>query len=95
LLKTIKTNLQSAFNLKTIFLRVLPRVKQTRASIKILIGIGKQGRRIVVNQSWSVLQPFLLCVNQNNGVNDTCLINKRALRSNLTRVLIAIRGLSS
>jgi len=49
---------QLPFNLKTIFSRVLSRVKQTIASIKLLIGIGKQGRRTVDNQSRSVLQPF-------------------------------------
>ena len=45
---------QSPFNLKTIF----SQVKQTIASIKILIDFGKQGRRTVDNQSLSVLQPF-------------------------------------
>jgi len=49
---------QSPFTLKTIFSRVLSRVKQTIASIKLLIDIGKQGRRTVDNQSRSVLQPF-------------------------------------
>ena len=49
---------QSPFNLKTVFLRVLSRVKQTIASIKLLIGICKQSRRTVDNQSRSVLQPF-------------------------------------
>ena len=52
---------QSPFYLKTI-LRVLFRVKQTIACIKILIGIGKQGRRTVDNQSRSVLQPFYYVV---------------------------------
>ena len=64
--------------------------------MKLLIGIGKQGRRTVDNQSRSVLQPFInQFVNQNNGVNDTCQINKRALCTSMTRVLIAIHGLSS
>jgi len=55
LLKTIKTNLSL---ISKQFLGVLSRVKQTIASIKILIGIGKQGRQTVDNQSRSVLQPF-------------------------------------
>ena len=49
---------QSPFDLKTMFLRVLSKVKQTIASIKLLIGIGKQGRKTVDNQSLSVFQPF-------------------------------------
>ena len=48
----------SPLYLKTIFSQVLSRVKQTIASIKLLIGIGKQGRQTIDNQSWSVLQPF-------------------------------------
>ena len=89
---------QSPFNLKTLFSRVLSRMKQTIASIKLLIGIGKQGRRTVDNQSRYVL-PLYRFINQfvyqNNGVNDTCQINKRALCTSMTHVLIAIRGLSS
>jgi len=46
---------QSPFNLKTIFSRVLSRVKQTIASIKLLIDLGRQ---TVDNQSRSVLPPF-------------------------------------
>jgi len=53
---------QSPFNLKTIFLRVLSRVKQTIASIKLLIDICKQGRQTIDNQSWSVLQQFYYVV---------------------------------
>ena len=50
---------QSPFYLKTIFSRVLSRAKkQTIASIKLLIDLGKQGRQTVDNQSRSVLQPF-------------------------------------
>jgi len=64
--------------------------------MKLLTGIGKQGRQTVDNQSRSVLQPFInQFVNQNNGVNDTCQINKRTLCTSMTRVLMAIRGLSS
>jgi len=55
LLKTIKTNLPLILKY---FFRILSRVKQTIASIKLLIDIGKQGRRTVDNQSRSVLQPF-------------------------------------
>jgi len=47
--KNLKTH-----NLKTIFLRVLSQVKQTITSIKLLIGIGKQGRRTDNNQCRSV-----------------------------------------
>jgi len=43
---------------KTIFSRVPSRLKQTIASIQLLIGIGKPGRLTVDNQSQSVLQPF-------------------------------------
>jgi len=49
---------RSPNNLKTVFLRVLLGVKQTIASIKLLIGISKHGRQTVDNQSRSVLQPF-------------------------------------
>ena len=52
---------QSPFHLKTIFSRVLSREKQTIAPIKLLIGICKQGRWTVDNQSRSVLQPYIIC----------------------------------
>ena len=47
-----------SLSLKTIVSRVLSRLKQTIAPIKLLIGIGKPGRRTVDNQSRSVLQQF-------------------------------------
>jgi len=52
---------------------------------------------IVKNQSpFNLKTSFttvLQCVNQNNGVNDTSQIHKRALCTSMTCVLIAIRGL--
>jgi len=56
MLKNIKTNIPLIS--KQLFSRVLSRVKQTIASIKLLIGIGKQGTQTVDNQSRSVLQQF-------------------------------------
>ena len=63
---------QSPLNLKTIFSRVLSRVKQTIASIKLLIDIGKQGRRTVDNQSRSDLQPFYYVLIKTTALNATC-----------------------
>ena len=80
---------QSPFNLKTIFSRVLSRVKQTITSIKLFIDLGKQGRRTVDNQSRSVLQPFYYALIK------TMALMTLAKSTNAPCVLIAIRGLTS
>jgi len=77
-------------------MRVLSRIKQTIASIKLIIGIGKQSRRTVDNQSRSVLQPFYYVLIKTMAlINDTCQINQRVLCTSMTCVLIAVRGLST